>query len=221
MRAFLQFLHATGRLRHDLAASVVAPLVRAAEHPPRALAWDDVRRILRAADCSSPTGRRDHALLLVMATYGMGAGEVLGLRLDDIDWRAKTVRVVRPKTRAATMLPLLPEVARVIAAYVRHARSPLAPTRALFVSAQLPHAALSSASAVRYVLRKYARKAGVAGPFLGSHALRHSHACRQVDRGAHPKVLADILGHRRPESTSAYVRVAIERLRDLALPVPR
>lgn len=221
LRAFLRFRLAVGRLRHDLSSSVVAPRVRSADRPPRALPWRDIQRLLRAIDVRSAIGRRDYAMLLTMATYGMGAGEVLGLRVDDIDWRARTLRVRRPKTGTAIALPLLDAVARALADYLRRGRPVHAIAREIFVTYGMPFRHLSAASAIRHRLVKYAAVAGLTPAFIGSHVLRHSHACRQIEGGAPPKVVSDILGHRRPSSTSAYVRVATERLRRMALPVPK
>lgn len=220
LRSFLRFLHATGRLAVDLAPAVMAPIVRRGERPARALPWEDVRRILGAVDRSTPGGRRDYALLLLMSLYGLGAGEVIGLRLDDIDWHTATVRVTRPKTGMRILLPLLPAAARALVSYLRQGRPAHTPTRHLFVTQKAPHHPLGSSSAVRHILHKHARAAGVSAPYLGSHVLRHTHACRELEQGVAPKVIGDILGHRRPESTSAYLRVATERLREVALPVP-
>lgn len=221
VRSFLRFLHATGRVPFDLSASVAAPIVRTNARPRRALPWIDVRRILQAVDRSTSAGRRDYVMLLMMSAYGLGAGEVIRMSLDDIDWRAATMRVVRPKTGVENLLPLLPAVARALVAYLRHGRPPDAPTRHLLVSRKAPYLPLSASSAVRHVLIKHARIAGVSAPYLGSHVLRHSHACRQVEQGTRTKLIGDILGHRRPESTSAYIRIATEGLRELALAVPR
>lgn len=220
IRAFLRFRFAVGRLRHDLASSVVGPRIRTTDRPPRALPWKDVQRLLRAIDVPAPLGRRDFAMMLTMATYGMGAGEVLGLRVDDVDWKARTIRVRRPKTDVAIVLPLLDPIARALAEYLRHERPVHAAAREIFVSARMPYPRLTGGSAIGHRLVKHARAAGLTPTFLGSHVLRHSHACRQIESGAPPKVLSDILGHRRPSSTSAYVRVAVDRLRGLALPVP-
>jgi integrase len=217
LRGFLRFLHVTGRLAVALAPSVKAPIVRRGERPLRALPWEKVQRILDAVDRSTAAGRRDYALLLLMSVYGLGAGEVLDLRLDDIDWRVGILHVTRPKTGVAVALPLLPPVARVLVAYLRHGRPQHASTRRLFVSLRAPHRPLAASSAVRHILHKHARAAGVSAPYLGSHVLRHTHACRELELGVAPKVIGDILGHRRPESTSAYLRVATERLRDVAL----
>jgi integrase len=151
----------------------------------------------------------------------MGAGEVLGLRLDDIDWRARVLHVRRPKTGVTTVLPLLDPSARALAVYLRDARPAHATSRAVFVSQRLPHDALRASGALRHRLVEYAAAAGVRGGFLGTHVFRFSHATYQLSVGARAKVVGDILGHRRPASTSVYVRGAIPSLRAVALPVPR
>jgi site-specific recombinase XerD len=154
-----------------------------------------------------------------MATYGLGAAEVVALRLDDVDWAAAVLRVRRPKTGAIIALPLLPAIAKAIAAYLRHGRPrQVTTTRAMFVSSNLPHRAIST-SAIRFLVRQHACAAGINVP-VGGHTLRHSHATRQIDAGANPKVVGDILGHRRPATTSLYIRVAWRRLRGVGLPVP-
>jgi len=219
VRLFLRFLQSTGRLRHDLASSVQGPPRRRAE-PPRALPWPEVQRIFRAVDRSTRTGLRDYAMLLMMSLYGLGAAEVIALKLEDVHWRADTLTIHRPKTGVEIELPLLPAAARALAAYLRKARPPDTPTRSFFVRLLIPHAAFTS-SAIRFAVRKYAAKAGIGGRILGAHVFRHSHASRQVDLQAPPRVLSSILGHLDPASTSAYTRVAVERLRGIALPVPR
>lgn len=220
LRSFLRFLRTTGRIRYDLAAGVVAPRFRSDERPPRALPWESIRRILRAIPRTEPVGRRDYAAFLLMATYGLGAGEVVGLRLEDVDWHAGVLRAHRPKTDVPLELPLLPAVARALAAYLRRGRPRHAPAREVFVAAGLPHRAIT-ASALRHQARQYAERAGVGAAVLGTHVFRHSHATRQIDAGAPAKIVGDILGHRRPSSTSLYVRLALTRLRTVALPVPR
>jgi site-specific recombinase XerD len=220
LRAFLRFLRATGRRRDDLAASVVAPVVRRGARLPRALPWSDVRRLLRGVDQSTRVGRRDFAMLLLMATYGMGAAEVTALTLDDIDWRGGTLRILRPKTGAPIEVPLLPPVAHALVRYLRQGRPRVTHARQIFVRLRAPYTALGSSSAVRHIIGTHARGAGISAPYLGSHVLRHSHATRQINAGAPVTVVAHILGHRRPDSTSTYARVALDRLRAMALPVP-
>jgi site-specific recombinase XerD len=220
LRCFLRFLFTTRRLRYDFAPCVVAPRYRIDEGPPRALPWDTVRRILRAIPRDRPLGLRDFAMLLLMASYGLGGAEAVHLGLDDVDWRAGILRVRRRKTGVPLELPLLPAVARALAAYIRRGRPRRTLVRNVFVTSSLPHNSLTTA-AIRHRIREYARRADVAVAILGCHAFRHSHATRQVDAGAPPKIVGDILGHFRPASTSVYVRVAFRRLRTVALPVPR
>jgi integrase/recombinase XerD len=221
VRSFMRFMVVSGRMTVDLASSIVGPIVRPAERPHRTLPWKDVQRILHAVDRSTRCGRRDYALLLMMSSYGLGAGEIIRLMLDDIDWQAATIRVHRPKTGAEFLLPLLPAIARALAAYLRHGRPVHAQTRNLFVTLRAPHGALACSVTVRHILHTHAQRAGVSAPFLGTHVLRHTHACRQLELGTQAKLIGDILGHRDPESTSAYLRVSVEGLRQMALPVPR
>jgi site-specific recombinase XerD len=220
IRSFLRFLHTTGRLQRDLAGSVIHPVVRSGNTPPRALPWRDVVSILAAIDKTTRIGKRDVVLLLMMATYGMGAAEVLGLTLDDVDWKSRALRVRRPKTGVSTQLPLLPPIAKALAQYLQLGRPPHAETRAIFVSTRLPHLPLTIGGISNRLL-KYAALADVRAVYLGTHTLRHSHARRQIEEGAHLKVVSDILGHRRPSSMSPYAGIATSRLRALALPVPR
>jgi integrase/recombinase XerD len=219
LRSFLRFLRVTGRIRHDLAQSVMAPRLRA-DRPPRALPWADVRRILRAIPRRQLPGKRDFAMLLMMATYGFGAAEVLGLDFEAVDWKANVLHARRPKTGQVIELPLLPAIAQALATYIRDERPTSVPWRRIFLSTTPPYDPLTS-GAIRHRIRHYAHQAGVEAPLLGAHAFRHSHATRQIDAGANPTVVGDILGHRRPSSTSVYVRVALRRLRAVALPVPR
>jgi integrase/recombinase XerD len=169
----MRFMLSSGRMTVDLAPSIVGPIVRPAERPHRALPWEDVQRILRAIDRSTRCGRRDYALLLMMSTYGMGAGEIIRLMLDDVDWQATTVRVHRPKTGAEFLLPLLPAVSRALANYLRRGRPVHARTRNLFITMCAPHKALACSVTIRHILHTHARRAGVSAPFLGTHVLRH------------------------------------------------
>jgi integrase len=189
------------------------------EKPPRVLPWSDVQRLLRAVPRHRPTGLRDFAVLLLLTAYGLGAAEAVTVRLEDIDWRTGVLRLQRPKTGVPMELPLLPAVAHALVAYLRKGRPPECGVREVFVCARLPHRPLST-SAVRHLVRVHARAAGLGLP-VGAHTLRHTHATRQIEAGVDPKIVGDILGHRRPSSTSVYARVALERLRAVALPVPR
>lgn len=220
IRSFSRFLLATGQISVALADSVISPVQPRFERPRRSLPWEDVQRLLRAVDRSTARGLRDYALLLLMSTYGLGAGEAIRLQFDDIDWVAGAIRAMRPKTGVAFTLPLLPAVAEALATYLHDGRPRNTPTRHVFIRMKTPFGPLSCSSAVRHILIKQAKAAGLNAPYLGSHVLRFSNAARQVDLGIRPRVLSDLLGHRDSESISAYLRIAPETLRDISLPVP-
>jgi integrase/recombinase XerD len=220
IRSFARFLLATGRISIELADSVISPVQPRFERPRRSLPWEDVQRLLRAVDRSTARGLRDYSLLLLMSTYGLGAGEAIRLQFDDIDWIAGTIRAVRPKTGVAFTLPLLPAIAESLARYLHDGRPRNTPTRHVFTTVRTALTPLSSASAVRHIIAKHAKAAGLSAPYLGSHVLRFSNAARHVDLGIRPQVLSDLLGHRDSDSISAYVRIATETLRDISLPVP-
>ena len=220
LRAFLRFLRVTSRLTHDFAEEVIAPRINVFERPPRALPWSDVRRLLRSIPQSVAPGKRDFAMLLLMATYGLGTAEVLNLSMDNVNWKQRIIRVRRSKTGNAIELPLLDAVAKALTAYLKVERPPAPLVRRIFLRTRMPYKPLTS-GAVRHRIRHYAQRVGISAPIIGGHALRHSHATRLVDAGANLKVISDIMGHRRVSSTSVYVRVALKNLRNVTLPVPR
>jgi integrase len=156
-----------------------------------------------------------------MSLYGLGGAEIVSLRLEDIDWDRKTIRVCRQKTQSTILLPLLPEAARALADYLRHGRPTPCHYRHVFIRRKMPYRPLADPAFIRWMLTRYALKAGVTSGPIGCHVLRHSHATRQVELGTSLKVVGDILGHRDPKDTSRYTRSAVRRLHDLALPLPR
>jgi integrase/recombinase XerD len=169
LRAFLRFLKITGRLPADLAGGVIAPRYRIDEKPPRTLPWNDVQKILRSISRTEAPGKRDYAIMLLLATYGLGAAEVLAIRLEDLDWRRGVLRVRRPKTNASIELPLLPAVAKALTAYLRWERPPASSVQSLFLRQNMPYEPITS-SAIRYRVRHYARLAGIAAKVIGAHA---------------------------------------------------
>jgi site-specific recombinase XerD len=220
LRCFLRFLQTTGRLRRDLAGALLSPRIGVQTTPPRALPWEDVRRIINAIPRGTRVGRRDYAMLLMMATYGMGAAEVITMHLEDISWEKQLFKILRPKTGNLIELPLLPAVAKAIANYLNNGRPNHSLAREVFLTKGMPHKKISS-SVLRHQIRHYASIAGLNYEILGSHLFRHSHATRQINQSVSQKIVSDILGHRRPSSTSVYIRVALHRLRLVSLPVPR
>jgi len=115
MRSFLRWLHPPERTNSDLSPTVIAPSIYAREGIPCAIGAEDVKRVLAVTqDDQTAKGLRDYAILTPLSTYGVRAGEITALRLDDVDWRKATVRIRHSETGATTHLPLLPEVGKAV-----------------------------------------------------------------------------------------------------------
>lgn len=218
LRSFLRFLAVRGLVPPGLHTRIDTPRVYRRERPPRALPWETVLALLRAIDRSTPMGRRDYAMLLLVATYGLRSCEVVTLTLDDVDWRAGRLCVRRPKVRAPLVLPLTPGVGAALLAYLRHGR-PTLPHREVFLRIRGPAVTLKP-TALAEVFQGWVRRSGLPIPFHGAHCLRHSLALHLLRQGTPLKAIGDLLGHRRADSTCVYLQLHIEDLRDVALDLP-
>lgn len=218
LRGFLKFKHAAGQLRQPLHHQIAAPCVYQMEKLPRAISWSKIRDLLHSIDCSKPFGLRDFTMIYLAAAYGLRRSEVTRLTLDDIDWRTRTLRVVQTKAKHTIQLPLTDEAANVLIRYLREAR-PQSKYRHLFLKRLAPAGPLDC-SALHNVLRNRIRLSGLEIKFGGSHMLRHSLAAHLLHQGVAVKAIGDTLGHKVVESTSAYLRLGVEDLRDVALPLP-
>jgi integrase/recombinase XerD len=218
LRAYLQERHAQGVLPQPLHLQIDTPRVYRGERLPRALPWTQVQAFLQSIDRSDPFGRRDFTLLYLAAAYGLRNGELVRLTLDDIDWRASVLRVRQTKTRQTLRLPLTDEAAQVLIDYLRHAR-PKSTLRQLFLRVHAPLIPLQPDS-VHDVLENRLRRSGLNLPIAGTQVLRHSFATRLMQQGVSIKAIGDTLGHRDIESTSVYLRLDMDELRQVALAVP-
>jgi site-specific recombinase XerD len=218
LRGFLRFLATRDLAPPGLAAGLDTPRVYRAERLPRALPWETVGALLRAIDRTTPMGRRDYAMLLLIATYGLRTCEVAALTLDDIAWRTGYLRVPRPKVGTPLPLPLTPEVASALHAYVRDGR-PALPYRQVFLRVRAPAGPLKP-TAVTEVFQRWVRQSGLAIAFQGPHCLRHALALHLLRQGTPLPVIGDLLGHRSAESTCVYLRLHVDDLRDVALDLP-
>jgi integrase/recombinase XerD len=218
LRSFLRFLWQTGVTAADLTAAI--PPVRRwrLADVPKYLARDEVTRVLNACDRSSPVGRRDYAILLLLARLGLRGGEVVRLELDDIDWHTGAL-TVRGKGSVRSQLPLPSDVGEAVATYVRRDR-PRCATRQVFVRARAPHRGLGHPSTVSTLVRMALTRAAVNAPLKGAHVLRHSLATDLLRRGASLADIGDVLRHQQPNTTEIYAKVDITGLRLLAQPWP-
>lgn len=215
--AFLKDCHERGLLVERI-DDIDLPRGFRPEQPPRAMPWNYVERLLRSIDHKTRTGARDHAILHLMAYYGIRPGEVALLRLDSIDWKGKTLTVWQPKTRSTLVLPLHEQTLRVITDYLAKAR-PRTALPWLFLRGAAPLAPMSKYS-VSFVFKTRARRSGLPIAQYSSYSLRHGFAQRLFLRGVGMKAIGDLMGHRNLVSTSIYLRLQSGMLRDVALPVP-
>lgn len=218
LRSLLRYLHRTGRTAIDLSPHVIAPLLYAYEGVPSILERDQIAAVLQVAGKDrTPVGLRDHAILQLLATYGLRSSEIRNLRIEDIDWRAESIRIRHTKTRACSFLPLMAPVGEAVLAYLRAGR-PATDAREVFIRTRAPYRKLGMlANAVRRRLRD----AGVKPPGKsGPHIFRHARAVEMLRAAVPQKVIGDLLGHRSTESTAPYLKLATEDLRAIALDVP-
>lgn len=219
VRSFLRF----GRLRGLCDATLAAAVPRVARwrraRLPRALCERQVAALLGSFDCSTAVGRRDYAMTMCLAQMGLRAGEVAALSLDDIDWRAGTLRLARSKERRVSVLPLPVQVGRAVVRYLRNGR-PRARGRRVFVRHQAPVGEPITSGSVTAAVRRAFARAGIDVPFRGAHVLRHTAATRMVRAGASLKEVADVLRHRSIETVMIYTKLDLPTLAEVAQPWP-
>lgn len=221
LRSFLRWLHATGGTPRDLSKVVVAPVLYALESIPSALRPQDVGKILSMAQRDrTPKGIRDFAILTLLANYGVRAGEIASLRLDDVDWRKETIRIRHRKTGVTNYLPLMPEVGEAILGYLQKAR-PKVTFRELFIRNLAPYRPFTNGSSLYALIRCRIDAARVpTGGKRGPHAFRHARAVSLIRASVPLKEIGDVLGHRASDSTLVYLKLATEDLRTIALEIP-
>lgn len=214
LRAFFRFAEASGWCRAGLAAGIVAPRFMADETVPKGLRREDVLRLLASVQEDRPVDKRDRAILMLFVTYGLRAGEVAGLRLDDLDWENEIIRVRCPKPGRTHIWPLSPDVGNAILRYIREAR-PTGLGRSLFFTSHAPIRPVGRKTLGKIVRDRLAGIGIVTGR-RGTHAMRHAVAQHLLDQGMSMKVIGDFLGHRDPSSTAIYAKVNLAALREVA-----
>lgn len=218
IRSYLKFLHITRHCPRSL-VDAVPPPVRSSRLStlPIVLADEQLRRLLRVFDRTTAIGERDYAIARCLVDLGLRTCEVAGIRLQDIDWRAGVLYLARGKLRRVDTLPLPQITGQALAHYVRHAR-PETVSSSLFVHHQAPRHVPIRTTTVRGVMRRAFRRAGIATQRV--HVLRQTLATRMLRARTSLKQIADVLRHRRLETTSLYCKVDFESLVRVALPWP-
>jgi site-specific recombinase XerD len=214
LRAFFRFAEARGWCRPGLAAAIAAPRVYRDAGLPAGPSQEDVRHLLAATEGDRPTDLRARAVLLLLCVYGLRAGAVRGLLLDDIDWEAETLRVRCAKTRRTGPFPLARRVGAAVLRYLRAAR-PRCAHREIFLTLNAPARPLG-VSAISKLVGRLMRRCGIECRRHGAHALRHAFAQRLLDEGFSMHEIGECLGHRSPASTAVYAKVDLAGLRQVA-----
>jgi integrase/recombinase XerD len=217
LRSFLQYARYRGDVTVDLAAAVPIVANWSMASLPRAIEPDQVRQLLTSIDRRDAIGRRDYAILLLLARLGLRSGEVAFLELDDIDWKVGRLSVHSKNGRSE--LPLSAEVGEAIAAYLRRGR-PVTASRRVFLRAKAPLRGFQGASGISSLVRHSLKRAGINAPTFGAHQFRHGLATEMLRCGASLREIGEVLGHRHPQTTLIYAKVDIAALRTLALPWP-
>jgi len=185
---------------------------------PRSISPDHAKRVLAHCNRQTAAGRRDYAILLLLARLGLRAGEIAALTLEDIDWEAGILSV-RGKGGRQCQLPLPIEVGEAIAAYLQQGR-PRSTSRCLFLYARAPVRSFKDQRTVGLIVKHAFDRAGIDSPRKGAHQFRHALASQMLRQGASLSEIGELLRHRSPETTWIYAKVDLGALRPLALPWP-
>ncbi len=214
LRAWFGYGERRGWVRSGLAEAVLLPRIYRHEGLPLGPTWESIGRILEETNGDDTASIRDHAILLLLAVYGLRSGEVRGLRLDDIDWSRDQIRIVRSKSQRRETAPLESRVGNAIARYLRDGR-PETQSRFIFLTLRAPYRPLS-ASGLYGVVERHLSQNGLPKKGRGPHGLRHACARRLVESGHSFKEVGDHLGHRSPDATRVYAKVDLTSLRQVA-----
>jgi site-specific recombinase XerD len=219
LRNFFRYLFKAGKIAVNLAEGIPSIAQRYGARLPRHLAPEQVDTLLKAVKTDTPSGRRNYAMILLIARLGLRAPEVVAVQLDDIDWRAGEI-VVRGKGKRHDRVPLPPDVGEALTTYIKQDRKTT--SRALFVTGRPPHAPFKDGQVLNLILKDAFAKTGLKppAPYVGSHILRHSLATNLVQRGAPLEEIGDMLRHRSRASTMIYAKLDTGGLRSIALPWP-
>jgi len=219
MRSFLRYLHYGGCIQTDLSSVVPAVAHWRMAGLPKHLPADAVQKVLDQCDQTTATGRRNYAILLLLARLGLRAGEIIALQLEDVDWENSQLTVRSKKGRGWARLPLPADVGKAMARYLWDDR-PRCSCRNVFVRMVAPYERLSDSPVIAVLTRNALNKAGVESAHKGAHIFRHSLATGMLRRGASLDEIGQVLRHKDPDTTAIYAKVDLTALRRLAVVWP-
>lgn len=219
MRSFLQFLFWHSILSEDLSAFV--PTIKSQYSDVQFLSpisKEQICALLNLPDRKTPTGKKDYAILLLLASTGMRAGEIAKIQLTDIDWHSKTISVNNRKNERAILLPLYDECVDALYGYIKNSR-PQMPHKEVFLCENAPHFPHRNGGTVSWIASKYLKRINIHGR-CGAHSFRTALATTMVNNGCMFKHIGDVLGHNNTQSTERYARVNLNSMEILLQPFP-
>jgi integrase/recombinase XerD len=218
IRRFLRFARYRGEVCTDLAACVPRVAHWREATLPKYLSPSEVQIVLASCNCETPIGKRDYAILLLLARLGLRAGEVVGLELGDIDWYNGVITVHGKRSRVS-QFPLPSDVGTALADYVQNGRQRIS-SRRIFLRASAPVRPLSGPGAISDIVKGALGRGHVHVPRKGAHVFRHTLATQMLRHGASLIEIGSILGHQSPDTTAIYAKVDLKSLRSIALAWP-
>lgn len=215
LRKFLSYLYCCRRLPRDFSAVVVTPRTYRHERCPRYLTRPEIEKLISAVDRKTAIGKRNYAVLQLLATYGLRGIEVVRLSLDDVNWESGSLHICGRKNGRSSVYPMAASVAEALASYLKEGR-PESGYREVFLTHTAPFRPVQTV-AIRHIVKKYLRQSGLDTRGAGAHTLRYSCAQRLFEEEFSIKVIGDYLGHRELETTRRYVKIDVNNLREVAL----
>jgi site-specific recombinase XerD len=218
LRSFLRYLRYRAEISVDLAACVPPVAVWSLSTVPKFLPAGTVQRFLNRCERNTPDGKRNYAVLLLLARLGLRACEIVSMSLDDIDWDNGRL-TIRCKGGRWTQLPLPSDVGEAIAIYLRSGR-PCSSCRHVFLRHRAPIHGFTQSTTVSAIVRRALIRAGIDSVRKGAHLFRHTLATDLLREGSSLDEIGELLRHRSPNTTAVYAKVDLVALRTLALPWP-
>ena len=219
LSVFLKFLYFNQFTDEDLSLKV--PKQNKYYYPPVPSVWnkEDVIHMLESIDRGNPTGKRDYAILLLVAKLGIRVGDIKSLELSDLNWQSKTIEIRQNKTKNTVTYPILNDIGWALIDYLKNAR-PISNSPFVFIRINAPYEAFGKDANLYNIITKYTRLSGITiprGKRQGLHSLRHTLASALLEQGTPLPIISDILGHFNSKSTGVYLHTGIEGLRSCAI----
>ena len=218
LRSFFRYLRYRGDIAIDLAACVPPIANWQFSSLPRFLQPHQVQQVLHQCDRRTARGRRDYAILLLLARLGLRACEIVSLTLDDIHWQTGEI-TIRGKGNRTALFPLPSDVGRAIAVYLKKDR-PACSSRHVFIRMKAPRRGFANSEAISTIVARTLQRAGIDSPHTGAHLFRHTLATQMLGQGSSLGDIAMLLRHRSLDTTTIYAKVDLTSLRTLAQPWP-